>query len=136
MRLQSLKPPSSTPEGDRHVRPLTFVYGIKCSTTVISRVFSHNLYFWQRWAPNWIYFSISVQCNILNMHLGFYTPWVLVWFWKYRYYIDNIDIDFKKHRYYRCQISCKNNTTNMEHKRNNHYTLFTIYCKFVYVLCS
>ncbi len=33
------------------------------------------------------------------------------WFWKYRYYIDNIDIDCKKYWYYRYRISCKNNTT-------------------------
>ncbi len=91
LHISIFKAPSSTPEGDRHVCLLTFVYGIQCSTTFIVSVFSYNSYFWQRRAPNWFYFSISVQCNILNKHLGFYTPWVPGWFWKYCYYIDNID---------------------------------------------
>ncbi len=59
------------------VCPLTFLYGIQYSTTfilsvlsynsyfwLILSVFSFNLYFWQCQAPNGIYFSISVQCNI------------------------------------------------------------------------
>ncbi len=59
------------------VCPLTYLYGIQCSTTFILSVFSYNsyfwlilsvfsfnLYFWQCQAPNWIYFSISIQCNI------------------------------------------------------------------------
>ncbi len=93
------------------MRPLPFEYEIQCSTTFILSVFANNSYFWQRRAPNRIYFSISIQCNILNMHLGFYAPWVSRYFWKYRYYIDNIDIDFKKYWYYRYWISCKNITT-------------------------
>ncbi len=32
---QSLKPPSSTPGGDRDVRPLTFLYEVQFSTTFI-----------------------------------------------------------------------------------------------------
>ncbi len=33
------------------------------------------------------------------------------WFWKYQYFIDNIDIGCKKYWYYRYRVSCKNNTT-------------------------
>ncbi len=30
-------------------------------------IFSYNAHFWRRRAPNWIYFSISVQYNIWNI---------------------------------------------------------------------
>ncbi len=50
-------PLSSTPGWGRHMRPLTFLYGIQCSTTLIWSIFGYNLYFWPRRALKWIYFS-------------------------------------------------------------------------------
>ncbi len=44
--------------------PLTFVYGIQCSTTFIWGVFSYNAYFWQHRALKRIYFPIFVHYNI------------------------------------------------------------------------
>ncbi len=40
---------------DRHMRPLTFLYRIQCSTTFIWSIFGYNVYFWQHPAPKWIY---------------------------------------------------------------------------------
>ncbi len=54
---ESLEPRSSTLGGDRHMRFLTFLYGIQCSTTFIWTIFGYNEYFWQRRALKWIYFA-------------------------------------------------------------------------------
>ncbi len=40
--------PSSTPGGDRHVRPLSFLREIWFLATFIWSVFRYNRYFWQR----------------------------------------------------------------------------------------
>ncbi len=57
--------PSSTPVGDRHMRPLTFLYEIESWTTFIWNLFWYNVYVWQYWALKWIYFPVSIHCNIL-----------------------------------------------------------------------
>ncbi len=36
---------------------------------IIWSIFSYNPYFWQHWARNWMYFSISVQYNIWNVSI-------------------------------------------------------------------
>ncbi len=41
-----------------HMRPYTFLYRIRCSTTIIGTIFGFNAYFWQRRTPKWIYFPI------------------------------------------------------------------------------
>ncbi len=61
--------PNSTPEGDRHVHPLTFLCRIQCWTVSIWSVFSYNAYFWQRQAPKWIYFPVFVNYNISKMSI-------------------------------------------------------------------
>ncbi len=62
----SLEPLSSTLEGSWHVRPLTFLYRIQCSTTFIWTIFGYGAYFWQHRAPKWIYFPIFLHYNISN----------------------------------------------------------------------
>ncbi len=47
---QSLEPPSSTLEGERHVRSLTFLYRIQFSTFSWC-IFWYNMYFCQHRAP-------------------------------------------------------------------------------------
>ncbi len=56
--------PSSTSGGDRHMRPLTFSYGIQCSTTFIWSVFSYNAYFWHN-EYFWICFAIIVLLMLI-----------------------------------------------------------------------
>ncbi len=64
---QSLEPPGSTPEGDRHVHPLTFLCGIHFSTTFPWSIFGYNAYFWQGRILKWVYFPIFVHYNISKM---------------------------------------------------------------------
>ncbi len=59
--------PSSTPVGDKHMLPLTFLYEIESWTTFIWSFFSYNAYLWQRWALKWICFPISIHYNISKM---------------------------------------------------------------------
>ncbi len=59
-------PPSSTPAGDRHMRLLTFLYGIQCSTTFIWSIVGYNAYFGQHCGPKWIYFVVFVPYNFSN----------------------------------------------------------------------
>ncbi len=66
-RWQSLEPPNSTSVGDRHMRPLIFLYGIQCSTTFIWSIVGCNVYFWQCGVPMWIYFPIFKHYNISKM---------------------------------------------------------------------
>ncbi len=42
---QSLEPPSTIPGGDRRVQPLTFLYKIYCSRTLILSIFLYIAYF-------------------------------------------------------------------------------------------
>ncbi len=59
--------PSSTPGGDTHMRLLTFLYRIQCSTTFTWGIFAYNTYFWQHWTQKWIHFPIFVPYNFFNM---------------------------------------------------------------------
>ncbi len=56
----SLEPPSSTRGGDRHMRSLTFLSGIRFRTTFTWSFFSLNTYFWQCWAPKCTNFPIII----------------------------------------------------------------------------
>ncbi len=64
--------PSSTLGRDRLMCPLTFLYGIQCSTTLIWSLFEYNAYFWQHWALKPIYFPIFVP--YMSMMAIFGTP--------------------------------------------------------------
>ncbi len=55
--------PSSIQGVDRHMRSLTFLYRIQCSTTFIWSIFGYNAYFWQHPVPKWIYFPIFEHYN-------------------------------------------------------------------------
>ncbi len=47
-------------------------------TTFIWSFFWFDAYFWQRWAVNWVYFSVSVQNNISTISMFWApssTPW-------------------------------------------------------------
>ncbi len=68
-RYLSFKPPSSTPEGDRNVRLLTFLYENQFSTTFIWTIFLYNWKFLQHSALKRTYFLIPMYDNILHDHL-------------------------------------------------------------------
>ncbi len=53
--------------GDRHMRLLTSLYRIQCSTTFIWSIFGYNAYFCQHWARKWNYFSVFQHYNIPMM---------------------------------------------------------------------
>ncbi len=63
---QSLEGPRCNLKESRHMHPLTFLYGIQCSTTFIWSIFGYKAHFWQRRALKWIYFPIFQHYNILN----------------------------------------------------------------------
>ncbi len=46
----------TTPRGDRHVQPLSFLWKIELSTTFTCSIFLFNQYFLQRSVLKWIYF--------------------------------------------------------------------------------
>ncbi len=57
-RCQSLELSSSTLGEERQMHPLTFLFRIQCSTTLIWSIFGYNTYFWQYPALKWIYFLV------------------------------------------------------------------------------
>ncbi len=58
---QSLEPLSSTPKGDRHMRPWTFLDEIQFRTTFIWTIFWSYAYFWQRWVLELFPFRVILR---------------------------------------------------------------------------
>ncbi len=58
---------SFTPEGDRHMHPVTFLYETESRTTFVWNSFWYIAYFWQRQVLKWIYFARFSNFNISKM---------------------------------------------------------------------
>ncbi len=100
-RWESFEPPSSTLEGDKHMRSQTFSYEIQCRTIFILNFFWCDGYSWQCQAPNGIYLPIFVHnyfSKMENFSSPIGPPWeggdrlICSWTFLYKIQFQNIFI--------------------------------------------